>query len=180
MKNNKIIYYVAVTLDGFIAGSDGNIDAFKNCDELNAHYFEELKKFQATIMGRKTYEFGYRYGLSPGKKAYPHMDHYIFSSNLNLDSYDSEVEIINEISLSNIKNIKDRSESNIYLCGGADFATKVYKLGLIDEIWLKINPVILGDGIRFLNENISQSNLCLNGTKSFKSGILELRYEVLK
>lgn len=55
---SKIIYYVAITLDGFICRRDGGVSDFVPCEELNHHYFEALSKFQTTIMGRKTYEFG--------------------------------------------------------------------------------------------------------------------------
>jgi len=175
---SKIIYYVAITLDGFICRRDGVISDFLPCEELNRHYFEALSKFHATIMGRKTYEFGYQYGLKPGDKAYEHMDHYIFSSTLKLDKPSGGVYVEPKLSSDVISKIKERSTTDIYLCGGGKFATEIYSLNLIDEIWLKVNPVLIGDGVRFLETNDLNERLELLEKSEFSSGIVELRYRL--
>lgn len=62
----KITYYVAISLDGFIAGPDGDISGFVQQGEGVNQYLQDLQAFDTVIMGRKTYEFGYAYGLQPG------------------------------------------------------------------------------------------------------------------
>ncbi len=175
---SKIIYYVAITLDGYICSKEGGIDDFLPCEELNKHYFNELSRFQTTIMGRNTYEFGYQYGLKPGDRAYEHMEHYIFSSSLSFDKRFKGVHVESNLSRNVINQIKENSNSDIYLCGGGSFATELYKLNLIDEIWLKVNPVLIGNGIKFLDSNDLNERLKLHSTREFASGIIELRYNL--
>ena len=80
----KIIYYVASSLDGFIAGPEDDISDFAAGGSGVDQYLSDLQNFKTVIMGRRTYEFGYQYGLKPGQPAYPHMEHFIFSSSLQL------------------------------------------------------------------------------------------------
>ena len=77
----RIIYYVATSIDGFISGPNGDIKGFEHLQESSgiAKYLQDIQNFETVIMGRKTYEFGYNFGLKPGEPPYPHMDHYIFS-----------------------------------------------------------------------------------------------------
>lgn len=70
---NKIIYYVATSLDGFIAGMNDDISDFVFDGDGVKKYQSDLQEFDTVIMGRKTYEFGYNYGLEPGQPAYPNM-----------------------------------------------------------------------------------------------------------
>lgn len=149
----RLIYDVAVSLDGFICGKDQSIEGFLPDGDHVVDYVERLKRYGIVIMGKNTYEFGFRYGLKPGEKAYPHMEHYIFSKTLKLDS-SASVNVVNESFLEKVKEIKLSAKSNIYLCGGGIFAGYLLNNSMIDQIILKINPIILGQGIR-LFENLS-------------------------
>ena len=90
---SKIVYYVATSLDGYISGLNEDISGFVGEGNGVVKYLDDLKSYSTVIMGRKTYEFGYKYGLEPGKLAYPHMDHYIFSSTLRLKDQDPKLHI---------------------------------------------------------------------------------------
>ena len=70
----RIIYYVASSIDGFIAGQNDDISDFVPGGKGVEKYLADLQKFKTVIMGRRTYEFGYQFGLEPGKPAYPHME----------------------------------------------------------------------------------------------------------
>ncbi|MEQ9300481.1 MAG: hypothetical protein RIF33_18045 [Cyclobacteriaceae bacterium] len=61
----SITYYVATSLDGYICGPDEDISGFVHKGSGVAEYLTDLKEFDTVIMGRKTYEFGYQYGLDP-------------------------------------------------------------------------------------------------------------------
>ena len=74
----RIVYYVAASIDGFISGPDGDIAGFVEGGSGVDKYLDDLGRFDTVIMGRKTYEFGYRFGLQPGQPAYPHMRHFCF------------------------------------------------------------------------------------------------------
>ena len=89
----KIIYYVATSLDGYISGPNEDITGFVAGGNGVQQYLDDLKEFKTVIMGKNTYEFGYKYGLEPGKLAYPHMDHFIFSSSLSFQEADDKLNI---------------------------------------------------------------------------------------
>ena len=57
----RIVYYVAVSLDGFISGPEGDIEGFASGGDGVEKYFSDLKHYDTVIMGRKTYEFGYKF-----------------------------------------------------------------------------------------------------------------------
>ncbi|MEM9829711.1 MAG: hypothetical protein AAF944_03695 [Bacteroidota bacterium] len=82
----KLVYYVAVSLDGYIVGPNESIDLFSGEGPLVEKYQQDLQEFDTVLMGCKTYEFGYKFGLSPGQLAYLHMRHYIFSESMTLDN----------------------------------------------------------------------------------------------
>lgn len=142
----KIIYYVAISIDGFIAGPGGDASKFIARGKGVKKYLNDLEKFDTVIMGRKTYEFGYAFGLQPGQPAYAHMRHYIFSNDLSFQNPHENVHV-SEPDIDLIKNLKSEEGSDIYLCGGGQFAGWLLDEGLIDEVILKINPLILGEGI---------------------------------
>lgn len=159
----KIIYYVATSIDGYIAGPGGDASKFVAQGDGVQKYLKDLEKFETVIMGRKTYEFGYNFGLQPGQPAYPHMRHYIFSNNLSFEDQAENVHVLApDIDL--VKELKSESGSNIYLCGGGQFAGWLLDEGLIDEVILKINPVILGEGIGLFGS--SKNSVSLSAAES--------------
>jgi dihydrofolate reductase len=142
----KIVYYVAVSVDGFIAGPEDNIEGFAGEGSGVQQYLDDLKTFDTVIMGRRTYEFGYKFGLQPGQSPYPHMKNYIFSKTLQLDKAAENVVVcLPDISI--IKKLKTQAGTDIYLCGGGEFAGWLLDNGLIDILKIKLNPLVLGNGI---------------------------------
>lgn len=117
----KIVYYVASWLDGFIMGENENIGSFVGEGSGVNQYLSDLQEFDTVIMGRRTYEFGYKFGLIEGQKAYPHMKHYIFSNNLILNDANIDVKVC-KVELSEILKLKEEEGTDIYLCGGGEFA----------------------------------------------------------
>lgn len=150
----KIVYYVAISMDGFIAGKDDDISGFAAGGEGVKAYQKDLAAFDTVIMGRRTYEFGYQYGLIPGTRAYSHMDHYIFSKTLNFETQDDRL-FVCERNINIISELKNRVGSDIYLCGGGQFAGWLLENEMIDIIKVKLNPFIQGSGIK-LFENIKK------------------------
>lgn len=80
----KLVYDVAVSLDGYISGPKHDTSAFVMTGDHVDAYFDRIAGYPAVVMGRTTYEAGYTWGLKPGVKAYPHMDHHVFSKGLQL------------------------------------------------------------------------------------------------
>jgi len=128
-------------------------------------------------MGRNTYEFGYKYGLTPGKPAYPHMNHYIFSKTLSFENPDEKVKVKN-ININEISKIKNNSETDIYLCGGGIFAGWLLDNELIDILKIKVNPLILGQGVKIFGNSTKTFNLNLISKEEYEKGLLINTYEI--
>ncbi|WP_179336302.1 dihydrofolate reductase family protein [Winogradskyella costae] len=172
----KIIYYVASSLDGYIAGKNDDISQFILQGKGVEKYQSDLAKFKTVIMGRRTYEFGFQYGLEPGQPAYPNMEHYIFSNSIVIENLAESVHI-EKITIDKVKEIKANSETNIYLCGGGEFAGWLLENELIDQLKLKLNPIVLGDGIRIFGNSKNFAKWDLIENESFKDGLQILTYE---
>ncbi|WP_375561532.1 dihydrofolate reductase family protein [Bernardetia sp. OM2101] len=174
----KIIYYVACSLDGFIAGENEDISQFIFEGNGVTKYQNDLKEFDTVIMGRKTYEFGYKYGLEVGKAAYSTMEHYIFSDNLTFENADANVHI-KSINLSEIEKIQAQQGTDIYLCGGGRFAGWLLENKKIDILKIKLNPILLGKGIKIFGNSQKSYQLELLQTESYEKGMQILTYKIL-
>ena len=171
----KIVYYVATSLDGFISGPNNDNSRFASGGDGVEKYLEDLKVFSTVIMGRKTYEYGYAFGLKPGQPAYPHMQHHIFSKGLKFDTQHEQVHTESP-SIQRVKEIRDNSPTDVYLCGGGDFAGWLLDHDLIDVLKLKINPIVLGEGIRLFGNSTTQATFDLSNSQRFENGMHIITY----
>ena len=174
----KIIYYVAISLDGFIAAPDEDISLFVGEGNGVEKYLADLQSYKTVIMGRKTYEFGYQFGLKPGQPAYPHMEHHIFSRTLEFDNTHKQVHV-EELDIERIKEIRRDSPTDVYLCGGGEFAGWLLDHELIDQLKVKINPIILGDGIPLFGNSGKQGKFELLDTELYDHGLQISTYKIV-
>lgn len=174
---SKIIYYVASSLDGFIAGKNDDISQFILQGEGVEKYQNDLQQFETVIMGRRTYEFGFQYGLVPGQPAYPNMEHHIFSDSLQIDQLAPNVHIENR-SIERIKEIKSNAKTDIYLCGGGQFAGWLLDHQLIDQLKIKLNPIILGEGTQLFGTSTTPTKFNLVDKLSYKDSLTILTYDI--
>lgn len=173
----KIVYYVASSLDGFITGPNEDVSLFITEGPGVEQYYADLTQYKTVIMGRKTYEFGYQYGLQPGQPAYPNMEHYVFSNSLEIENTAKSVHI-EKPSVDRIQELKANATTDIYLCGGGEFAGWLLDHGLIDVIKLKLNPVILGEGTWLFGSSTTQVKLRLTDETAYPDGMEILTYEM--
>ena len=168
----KLIYLVASSLDGAIARSDGSFDCFMAEGPHVTDYLDSLKTFDDVVMGRATYEVGLRMGVTD---PYPWLKTYVFSRTMK-ESPDPRVQIISSDAAEFVRGLKAQPGRDIYLCGGAHFAAELLEAGVIDEIVVKLNPLLIGPGIplfAFLKEPL---HLTLEATKRYDNGVLLLTY----
>ncbi len=175
----KIIYYVASSLDGYIAGENDDVSKFIFQGEGVEKYQSDLKNFRTVIMGRKTYEFGFQYGLEPGQPAYQNMEHHIFSNTLKIDNLSESVKI-EKPSVDKVNEIRQNAKTDIYLCGGGEFAGWLLENGLIDQLKLKLNPIILGSGTKLFGSSSASESWELIKIESFPEGLQILTYDKKK
>lgn len=173
----QIIYYVATSLDGYIAGVNDDISKFAQEGEGVRQYQQDLKSFDTVIMGRRTYEFGYQYGLKPGQPAYSHMRHYIFSNQLEFENQHEKVEVC-KMDIEIIRGLKKEEGTDIYLCGGGQFAAWLLKHEMIDRLKIKLNPIVLNGGITLFSEIEKQFTSRFLHLQQFEDGLVILEYEI--
>jgi dihydrofolate reductase len=173
-----LVYDVAMTLDGFIAHEDGTTGGFLD-GEHGSDYLARLAGYDAVVMGRRTYEYGYAFGLVPGQRGplYGHMRHLVFSRSLRFGP-DAQVEVVGRDEAACVKGLKAEGGSDIYLWGGGAFAGFLLDQGLIDRVVIKLNPVVLGRGIRLFGGSDRKARLGLVSSKPYGNGVLLLCYDV--
>jgi dihydrofolate reductase len=175
----EIIYDVAVTLDGLIAAPGDDISAFPAEGDHVEAYRARLATYATVIMGRRTYEAGYRFGLKPGARAYPHMDHHVFSRRIELPE-ESEVTVVRDNWRAALEALRAAPGGPIYLCGGMQFATWVAREGLLDRLRLKIAPVALGTGLPLFTGLPAPLRFERTAVTPHASGVILAEYRVLR
>lgn len=164
----KLVYYVASSLDGFIAAPDGDTSAFPVSPDLLAAVFTRLpetcphhlraalgvsgepKRFDTVLMGYRTHAPALESGLA---SAYPHLRQ-IVVTHRDLPA-DSTVEAWSGDLADRIEALKSEPGDDIWLCGGGDLAGQLSDH--IDELQIKLNPVTLGKGIPLFSGSCQQS-----------------------
>lgn len=175
----KVILYIATSLDGYIADSDGGVNWLRGQDELNTDpgsYPEFIKTVDTVILGYKTYNQVVT-ELSPDSWVYSGMKSYVITSK-GIENTD-EIIFTNENLADLISRLKNKSGKNIWICGGASIVNQLIELDLIDEFHISIIPTILGNGIPLFKESNKSKCLELIGTRTY-NGIVDLQYKFRK
>ena len=173
------------SLDGIIAKKDNSVSWFETSDyyekgiEVTKQDTDEfLKAIDCYVMGARTYEhamelsksYGWAYGDVP-TIVVTHRNLPIERPNIELYSGDLK-ELVNKRLKTNYK--------NVWLVGGAILAKNFIRLKLADEIRLSVLPIILGEGLPFFNQVEQEQALHLKDVTAYKSGMVELWYEIRK
>ena len=171
------------SLDGYIAKKDNSVSWFETSDYyekgVNEQVAEEfLKTIDCYVMGSRTYEhalelsksYGWVYGDVP-TIVVTHRNLPIDRQNIEIYSGDLN-KLVNEQLKPNYK--------NVWLVGGAALAKDFIRSKLTDEIRLSVLPIILGDGTLFFDQLGLEQALHLKGVTAYKSGMVELWYEIRK
>ena len=173
----RIIYDVAVSLDGFIEGPDGDLGHFPAEGSHVEAYQNRLTTYSTVIMGRGTYEAGYGFGMAKGAAPYAGMDHHVFSTRLTLPA-DSPVNVVRTEWAKALTHICNDGTGDIYLCGGGRFAAFVANLGLLSVLRLKVAPVLLGGGRPLFDGLEHPENLQHLGRTEHTGGVVTAEYAV--
>lgn len=176
-----------VTVDGFFAGPNGEIDWFKAIgkdDEYDQYTHQQSQSGQALMFGRKTYEMMKSYWpTEEAIKNDPRMAEVMNNSrkivvSRSLPRVEAEpnwknVELIREIDRDQM--LKLKKTVDITILGSGSIVQQLANLGLIDDYQLMVVPVVLGAG-KHLFKDVRTTNLNLVDTRGFKNGLVELKY----
>ena len=170
--SRRVRYQVAVTLDGFIAGPNGEYDWIVMDPAVDfAALYEE---FDTAVMGRKTYEVATAQG---GHGAIPGLDVVVFSRTLPAATYPG-VRILNDDPRKIVAELKAKRGRDIWLFGGGNLFRSLLDAGLVDTVEVAVMPVLLGAGIPLLPPG-APTELVLADQKILPaSGIVVLAYSV--
>ncbi|UPK66566.1 dihydrofolate reductase family protein [Chitinophaga filiformis] len=186
----KVILNLAVTLDGFIEGPNGEIDWCITDDGpgseegITSHFNEFLARIDTIFYGRLSYDLWGQYQPAADaslaeKKLWESVhskNKYVFSTQQN--ESDDAVYITSDIA-DRVNELKDRPGKDIWLYGGAKLITTFVNLGLVDNYLLAMHPVILGGGKPLFSDLKSRTDLKLRRTVTSTSGVILLDYEKL-
>lgn len=173
----KIVYYVAVTLDGYISKPNDDISGFVGEGNGVDKYLKDLNDYDTVIMGRKTYEFGYKYGMKPGDAPYKGMRHYVFSDSLKFESQNERL-FVCERGIEKVKALKNENGTDIYLCGGGEFAGWLLDHKLIDLLKIKLNPLIAGAGTKIFGRSTTAVSTELIATNQYDNSLQIMTYRL--
>lgn len=178
----KVILNLAVSLDGFIEGPNGEIDWCIFDDEVADELNRFITDVDTIFYGKKSYELFGNYipgsDSDEGEKAFyekvGQMKKYVFSTTLK--EVKPNDTLIREQVGAHVQQLKQQEGKNIWLFGGTGLITSFINLNLIDEYQIGLHPVVLGDGLPLFKDIKERINLNLVRTKVFKSGMSLLYY----
>lgn len=185
----ELTYYIATSLDGFVAAPDGSFDAFTPHPDFLRYIVDEYpetlpvhvrgalgiadapnRHFDTLVMGRKTYDPAVDAGLT---SAYPHLRQYVVSRGLGSVD-DATVTVVADDPLGTVRELKREDGLGIWLCGGGNLAAQL--ASEIDTLIVKINPVTLGSGIRLFAHDYSPGDWQLRDVATKPGGVLMASY----
>jgi dihydrofolate reductase len=165
----KMILYIACSLDGYIARTDGSVDWLYT--DADYGYSDFYISVDTVIMGRKTYQKI----LGAGEFPYQGKECFVISRS-RAGSRDRNVQYPTDDLKVFVGAKKAEAGKNIWLVGGGELTRELLQLQLIDEIMLYVHPLILGAGIPLFRGLPSARNLTLLGCQPHTNGLVELHY----
>ncbi len=163
----KIILNLAVTLDGFVEGPNGEFDWCFTDQDYGMTEF--LKCIDTIFFGRKSYDVL----IAMDKNPYPDKAKYVFTEN---PDYIVKNAISVKIDPVKINEIKELRGTDIWLFGGAELFNKLLDMDLIDELQLAVHPLILGGGTPLFKSRNKIIRFNLLESRPYSSGLVQLIY----
>ena len=185
----KIISFMHISLDGFVAGLNGEMDWIKVDEEIFDHVGKRISEGDTALYGRVTYQMMENYWPAAGDKPaatkhdiehskwYSKVHKVVLSKTINETGL-TNTKIISDNVSERINEIKQQAGKDILLFGSPTAAHSLIQLNLIDGYWLFVNPIILGRGIPLFANIKVKIKLNLLTTRQFTCGVTELNYIV--
>ena len=171
----KIVLGLGISLDGYIARPNGAVDfLFMPKDYSMAPFFATV---DTAIMGRKSLEAGLKMG--GGKFDSGGLAIYVFSHTQPPGERDGFT-FVNQSPATFVNKLRKRPGKNIWLMGGGELSREFLKADLVDELYIGMVPVLLGEGIPLFPSPFPQRNFSLIENKTYSKGMIALRYQRIR
>lgn len=183
----KIVFLNHVSLDGFIAGPNGEMDWIRVPQELFDWGATLTEQADMALYGRVTYWMMQNYWPTAGNKPnaskhdkehsawYNKVTKVVISRNMKDQGFEKTI-IIRDNIAKNVEKLKQQPGKNIQIYGSPSVIQELMNADLIDEFYLTVNPVILGKGKPLFNNIQKKMNFRLVETKTFSQGVVMLHY----
>jgi dihydrofolate reductase len=187
----KIISFMHISLDGFVAGPNGEMNWIKVDEEIFDYVGKRISEGDTALYGRVTYQMMENYWPAAGDKPeatkhdlehskwYNKVHKVVLSKTMNKEGL-ANTTIIGDNLLESINEIKQQAGNDILLFGSPTATHALMQQNLIDGYWLFVNPIILGQGIPLFVNIKDKIKLNLLTTRQFTSGVTELNYTVAR
>jgi dihydrofolate reductase len=179
MRPRRILLDLAVTLDGFIEGKNGEVDWCIMDSEMDFIHF--LNRIDTILYGRKSYDLWGQYAVENDDvdemwNIIHQKEKYVFSR--TQQGSGKGAHFVNGNVVEEVIKLKNQPGKDIWLYGGASLITTFIKYNLVDEFRLSVHPVILGEGKPLFIDVKQRVNLEHVDTKTFSSGVVQLCYRL--
>lgn len=174
MMNRECCLYIAMSLDGYIAGPNGELDFLSTVEQPGEDYgyAEFYETVDTLFMGGKTYDKVLSFGID-----FPHRgkESYVWSASRS--GRDENVTFVNGDPGAFVRQLKQQPGKRIYCDGGSELIRELLRQDEIDYFRISIIPQLLGAGIPLFREGIPAQKLRLTQTAAFPSGLVQLTYQ---
>jgi dihydrofolate reductase len=186
----SLVYFMHASLDGFVAGTKGEMNWITVDDEIFDFVSTITEQADTALYGRVTYQMMEAYWPTAGEKPnaskhdkehsvwYKNVSKVVLSTTMNETGLRNTKVISNNL-LENINQLKqsgDGGSKNILIFGSPRASHSLLQLGLIDEYWIFVNPILLAQGIPLFKYVTNSVKLKLVESKTFTSGVVALHY----
>lgn len=171
----KIVLFIAMSLDGYIADTNGGVDWLHGHGDDSENidvYSEFVKNIDTILMGWKTYN-QITTELSPTEWVYADFTTYVITHNKKNSTEQIRFTNVNPVDL--LKKLKSKDGKDIWICGGANLVQQLMRNDIIDQYYISVIPTLLGSGIRLFENIDKEIKLKLLKTQAY-NGIVDLIY----
>lgn len=172
--SRKVILYIAMSLDGYIAKPDGSLEFLSKVEvpDEDYGYSDLVNNIDTVIWGRKTFDKVLTFG-----KELPYQDKNVFVISKTRSGNHGHAVYRNDV-VDLIHELKKKEGKDIYCDGGGEVVFELSKHHLIDMIVVSVIPHLLGDGVRLFKNSRPEQNLKFRNCVTYPSGLVQLWYDV--
>jgi len=168
----RVSYRVATSLDGYIAGPNGEIDWI--VPDPSVDFDEVYSAFDTVLLGRRTYRMTQQPGAPPWPKGWRV---YVFSRTLDQRQH-PDVTVVSTDVEETVRRLRNESGRDIWLFGGASLFASLLNANVVDEVGLSVMPVLLGAGMPLAGPDAPRARLSLVKSSTSANGIVHLTYSI--